>query len=47
LVWHTLQAYWYRFLIDSKISEMYHVIGKNPTKEDIVSYVKDAYNIDL
>jgi glycosyltransferase involved in cell wall biosynthesis len=47
LVWHTLQAYWYRFLIDSKISEMYHVIGKNPTKEDIGSYVKDAYNIDL
>ena len=47
LVWHTLQAYWYRFLIDSKIHEMYRIIGKNPTKESIISYVKDAYNIDI
>ncbi len=27
-IWATLQAYWYRYLIDAKIEEMEYYIGK-------------------
>lgn len=47
LVWHRLQAFWYRFLIDAKLKEMYNTIGKNPTKEEVVAYIRNNYNIEV
>lgn len=44
-IWATLQAYWYRFLIDAKIEEMEHAIGKNPTPEIMKRYFKEQYGI--
>jgi hypothetical protein len=29
LVWHFLQGFWYRFLVDAKIYEVYKKAGKN------------------
>ena len=47
LIWATLQAYWYRFLIDAKMSEMKRALGKNPTQEQVKVYFKEKYNISL
>lgn len=47
LIWATLQAYWYRFLIDAKMSEMKRELGKNPTHEHVKTYFKEKYNIEL
>lgn len=46
-IWATLQAYWYRFLVDSKIEEMEFCIGKNPTPQEMRSYFKERFNIDV
>lgn len=40
LIWATLQAYWYRFLIDAKMYELETVLGKNPEKEQLREYFK-------
>ena len=45
--WATLQAYWYRFLIDAKLSEMKRVLGKNPSHAQVRTYFKTTYNMDL
>lgn len=47
LIWATLQAYWYRFLIDAKMSEMKRALGKNPSQGQVKSYFKEKYNIEL
>lgn len=47
LIWATLQAYWYRFLIDAKLNEMNRELGKNPTKDQVLDYFKKKYNISL
>jgi glycosyltransferase involved in cell wall biosynthesis len=47
LIWATLQAYWYRFLIDAKIYEMQQVLGKHPAKEEVRAYFKNRFNITL
>ena len=47
LIWITLQAYWYRFLVDCKIYEMEKVLGKDPSREAIISYVRRYYNIKV
>lgn len=47
LIWATLQAYWYRFLIDAKMSEMKRELGKNPSQDQVMSYFKEKYNISL
>lgn len=47
LIWATLQAYWYRFLIDAKLNEMNRELGKNPTKDQVLDYFKKRYGIDL
>ena len=47
LIWATLQAYWYRFLIDAKMSEMKRELGKNPTPDQVIAYFKEKYNIEL
>jgi len=45
LVWHFLQGFWYRFLVDAKIYEIYHKVGKD--KEKIIKFLKDEYGIDF
>ena len=47
LVWHRLQAFWYRFLIDAKLEEMYNELGENPPKERVVAYIRDNYKIEI
>lgn len=46
-VWATLQAYWYRFLVDSKLYEIKVRLGENPTGEELISYFNRIYNIDI
>ena len=46
-IWLFLQAYWYRFLVDSKLYEMDKRLGKNPTKEEVIVYVKKYWGIKL
>jgi len=47
LIWLTLQTYWYRFLVDSKIYEMERVLGKNPSKEAVSDFVRRFYDIEI
>ena len=47
LIWLTLQAYWYRFLVDSKLYEMEVRLGKNPTREEVVAYIRRYFNINV
>ena len=47
LIWLTLQAYWYRFLVDSKLYEMEKRLGKNPSKEEVVEYIRQYFKIDI
>jgi glycosyltransferase involved in cell wall biosynthesis len=44
-IWHFLQGFWYRFLIDAKIYEIYHNAGKDKTK--ILIFIKEKYGINL
>lgn len=46
-VWLTLQAYWYRFLVDAKLLEMEKRLGKEPTKEQVVEYVQQYLKIRI
>lgn len=46
-IWATLQAYWYRYLVDAKIEEMEYYIGENPTPKDMRKYFKEQFNIDV
>ena len=46
-IWATLQAYWYRYLIDAKIEEMEYYIGKNPTPKEMRMYFKERFNINV
>ena len=46
-VWLTLQAYWYRFLVDAKLYEMEKKLGKNPAREEVVDYVRQYLGIKL
>lgn len=47
LIWLTLQAYWYRFLVDAKLKEMEVRLGQNPTREQVADYVMKYYNIKV
>jgi len=42
-IWHFLQGFWYRFLVDAKIYELKKQFGGD--SEKIVEYVKDKYKI--
>lgn len=44
-VWHFLQGFWYRFLIDAKIYEIYHNTNKDKIK--MIEYIQDRYGIDI
>jgi glycosyltransferase involved in cell wall biosynthesis len=44
-MWHFLQGFWYRFLVDAKIYEIYHQVGTE--KEAIKHFFKKEYGKDL
>ena len=44
-IWSILQCFWYRFLIDVKIVEVYNKAGRK--KEDIIKYFLDNFNYDI
>ena len=44
-VWLTLQAYWYRFLVDAKLMEIEHRLGMNPTREEVKEYVERYFGL--
>ena len=46
-IWLRLQAYWYRFLVDAKLYEMENRLGKNPSKEEVTSYVQKYLGIKI
>jgi len=46
-VWLTLQAYWYRFLVDAKLYEMEKRLGKEPTREQVLDYVGQYWGIRI
>jgi len=45
LIWHVLQGFWYRFLVDAKIYETRKACGNN--KETVKNYLRGKYNIEL
>jgi glycosyltransferase involved in cell wall biosynthesis len=44
-LWHFLQGWWYRTLVDAKIFEIKKHCGNDKVK--ILKYIRDNYNIDL
>jgi hypothetical protein len=42
-IWHFLQGFWYRFLVDAKIYELKKRFRGD--REKIVAYIKDKYSI--
>ncbi|MBR5276048.1 MAG: glycosyltransferase family 2 protein [Bacteroidaceae bacterium] len=44
-LWHFLQGWWYRTLVDAKVFEIKNACGKNPEK--IKQHLKDVYHIEL
>ncbi|PML10611.1 glycosyl transferase [Vibrio breoganii] len=45
LIWHFLQGFWYRFLVDAKINEIYNKAGKD--KGEIQKVLKKDYGIEF
>lgn len=45
LMWHFLQGLWYRFLVDAKIYEVYHRVGRE--RRDVMNFFKTEYGKDL
>ena len=45
LIWHFLQGFWYRFLVDAKIYEVYQRAGKD--KDSIIEHFRTEYGKDL
>lgn len=43
LIWHFLQGFWYRFLVDAKISGIYHKVGKD--KAVIRKFLNENYGV--
>ena len=44
-LWHFLQGWWYRTLVDAKVFEIKKACGND--KEKIIAYLKEHYNITL
>ncbi|MDR0605632.1 MAG: glycosyltransferase family 2 protein [Bacteroidales bacterium] len=44
-LWHFLQGWWYRTLVDAKIFEIKKICGNDKAK--IIKHLRDVYNIDL
>lgn len=47
LIWATLQAYWYRFLIDAKMNEMVRELGMNPSEDEVRKYFRERYGMEV
>ena len=45
LIWHFLQGFWYRFLVDAKIFEIYRKAGTD--REEIMRFILREYDIKL
>lgn len=45
LIWHFLQGFWYRFLVDVKIFDIYRRAGRDRNK--VISCLKDFYGIKI
>ncbi|MFQ2430513.1 glycosyltransferase family 2 protein [Aeromonas caviae] len=45
LMWHFLQGFWYRFLVDAKLYEVYQSAGRDKNK--IKSYLLTKYGVDF
>ncbi|KAA0993711.1 glycosyltransferase family 2 protein [Dyadobacter aurulentus] len=45
IIWHFLQGFWYRFLVDAKIYEVYYRAGRD--KEQIITHFRTEYGKDL
>ena len=45
LIWHFLQGFWYRFLVDAKIFELYNKVGKE--KKDVKKFLKEEYKVNF
>jgi len=45
LIWHFLQGFWYRFLVDAKLYEVYQSAGRDKNK--IKSYLLTKYGVDF
>lgn len=43
LVWHVLQGFWYRFLVDAKIFELKQKFNNN--EKDIINHIKSNYKV--
>jgi len=44
-LWHFLQGWWYRTLVDAKIFEVQQACGQDPDK--IREYIRTNYNLDI
>jgi len=45
LIWHFLQGFWYRFLVDAKIYQMHHIAKKE--NKSLKQVIKDDFGLDL
>ncbi len=45
MIWHFLQGFWYRFLVDAKIYELYNKVGKN--RSAVIEYIKNEFGKDV
>lgn len=45
LIWHFLQGFWYRFLVDAKIYQMHHIAKKE--NKSLKRVIKETFGIDL
>lgn len=45
LIWHFLQGFWYRFLVDAKIYDIYRKAGKK--KSNIIACLMDSYGMKV
>jgi len=43
LIWHFLQGFWYRFLVDAKIWELKRKFNNN--NEKIIAYIEEKYHV--
>jgi hypothetical protein len=45
LIWHFLQGFWYRFLVDAKLYEVYKKAGRD--KDAIKKFIQEEYEVIL
>jgi glycosyltransferase involved in cell wall biosynthesis len=45
VIWHFLQGFWYRFLVDAKIYEVYRKAGRS--RKNILFYLENEYKVRL